>query len=54
MVSLDYSSFVGYNDRRLINEGFFMLCMNELREYGEYQRDREMSENTVEKIHICT
>ena len=26
-----------------------MLCMSELREYGEYLRDREMSENTVEK-----
>ena len=26
-----------------------MLCMSELREYREYLRDREMSENTVEK-----
>ena len=26
-----------------------MLCMSELREYGEYLRDREMSENTVGK-----
>ena len=44
-----YPSVVGYNDRRLTNGGFFMLCMSELREYGEYLRDREMSENTVEK-----
>ena len=26
-----------------------MLYMSELREYGEYLRDREMSENTVGK-----
>jgi len=49
MVSLVYPSFVDYNDRRLINGGFFMLYMSELREYGEYLRDREMSENTVGK-----
>ena len=44
-----YPSVVGYNDRKLTNGGFFMLCIRELVKYVEYLREREMSENTVEK-----